>query len=72
MKKESVLYGGKPLPPAIPDQSPVCETRFFELSETVTVFDDLDRQLMRKVCNHYPLSSLEGQMMIGGVLDASS
>lgn len=40
MKRVSAVYEGKPLPPAIPDQSPVCETRFFELSESVTVFDE--------------------------------
>lgn len=48
-----------PLPPAIPDQSPVCETRLFELSEAVTVFDE---QLMRKVCNHLVMTPLDGQI----------
>lgn len=59
MKKDLVLYEGKPLPPAIPDQSPVCETRLFELSESVTVFDE---QLMRKVCNHLVMTPLDGQI----------
>lgn len=43
--------------PAIPDgRSPVCESRFFELKERVTVFDEIDHLRMtarpsRKVCD---------------------
>lgn len=32
--------------PAIPDCSPVCESRFFVLNERVTVFDEIDHLRM--------------------------
>lgn len=32
--------------PAIPDCSPVCESRFFELHERVTVFDEIEHLRM--------------------------
>lgn len=63
MKKESAPCAGKKYPPAIPLASLAYETRLFELSETVTVFDE---QLMRKVCNHFPLVPVDGQLCLWG------
>ena len=55
------------LPPAIPNQEPLLERRFFEINERVTVFDELHARL-KKHCNHYVRGPLEGQLsMDGGV-----
>lgn len=56
------------LPPAIPNQEPLLERRFFEINERVTVFDDELHARLKKHCNHYVRDALEGQLsMDGGV-----
>ena len=57
-------------PPAIPDQSPVCEIRFFELNERVTVFDGLTpEELMRRSRGHFFKAPLQGQTSLFGGLN---
>lgn len=62
------MIPGRPrLPPAIPNDRLLYLRRPFpELHCKVTVFDDMDREVLRKNVNHYPKTGLEGQEVLHG------